>query len=237
MSRPAEADPAAFERRLDYTFRDRGLLLQALTRKSRICDGSAGETPAVGCYNERLEFLGDAVLELEVSRLLYLRHPEWDEGKLTRRRSQVVNSASLAAFARRLGLGRYLRLGRGEEKQRARQRAAVLADTFEALLAALYLDGAAGRAVVTRLVVELVELTEPDDLDAKSRLQELCQERHGVTPVYELVERSGRDHQPIFRVAVSVPGQQRLGEGRGGSLKKAEQAAAAAALKKLSCIL
>ncbi len=224
--------PARLEAALGYAFRDPDLLLRALTHKSFVNELGAPAAPASSCraHNERLEFLGDAVLELKVSELLFRRQPEWDEGGLTRMRSRVVNTRSLAAFADRLQLGRYLRLGRGEEKQGGRRRPGLLADAFEALAAALYLDGAG--VVVEGLVGELVASCGRA-ADHKSELQERLQADHGSPPVYRLVKRQGADHRPLFEVEVCDGGGRVLGTGRGSSRKSAEQAAAAAALVKI----
>ena len=217
---------------MGYRFRDQELLLKALTHKSFVNEqGAAGGGPASPqAHNERLEFLGDAVLELAVSDLLYRREPDWEEGDLTRMRSRVVNARSLAAFALKLKLGDFLRLGRGEEKQGGRQRPALLADAFEALVAALFLDG--GKNVVEKLVVELVAACQRSS-DYKSELQEYLQAAGGTPPVYRLIRREGADHRPLFEVEVGDGRGRVLGIGRGASRKKAEQAAAAAALRKL----
>ena len=224
--------PGRLETVLDYRFQDQFLLLTALTHKSFVNEqGAAGDSPASSqVHNERLEFLGDAVLELMVSDLFYRREPNWDEGELTRMRSRVVNARSLAAFALKLGLGDFLRLGRGEEKQGGRRRPALLADAFEALVAALYLDG--GGVVVERLVGELVAACQRSS-DYKSELQEYLQAASGTPPVYRLVSREGADHRPLFEVEVGDGRGRVLGVGRGASRKKAEQAAAAAALQEL----
>jgi ribonuclease-3 len=231
-SRPVP--PAELERILGYRFKKSELLLTALTHKSFVNEQSQSGTMATGPVvsdNERLEFLGDAVLELLVSELLYRREPDWEEGMLTRMRSRIVNTDALARFASDLGLGSYLRLGRGEEKQAGRRRPALLADALEALLAALYLDG--GRQVLMRLVERLVDQALTLSDDHKSALQERLQEACGKPPVYELLERRGTDHRPHFKVEVRDSRGRRLGVGRGSSRKKAEQAAAAAALEKL----
>ena len=230
MSEKVPFSSARLEAALDYRFRDPELLLQALTHKSFVNEQACG-TPAAAsarAHNERLEFLGDAVLELKVSELLYRREPEWDEGDLTRMRSRVVNTGSLAAFAGQLGLGDFLRLGRGEEKQGGRRRPALLADAFEALVAALYLDG--GEPVVEALVRDLVAASRRS-ADHKSELQERLQALSGKPPRYRLVSRQGADHRPRFEIEVSTADGRVLGIGRGASRKSAEQAAAAAALK------
>lgn len=219
------------EKNLHYSFRNRELLLQALTHKSYVNENRHREVESGTLVNnERLEFLGDAVLELRVSELLYGQYPEKPEGELSRSRSQIVNTEALGRFAAKLGLGKYLRLGRGEEGQRGRQRVSLLADAFEALLAALYLDGANDR--LQHLIEELVAQEMVSSwVDYKSQLQERLQEESGRLPVYILVERQGADHEPLFFVEVQNGYGQKLGSGSGPSLKMAEQRAAGNALK------
>ncbi len=224
--------PARLEAVLDYRFRDPELLLRALTHKSFVNEQGSASAPATAGrdHNERLEFLGDAVLELKVSELLFRRQPDWDEGRLTLMRSRVVNTGALAAFARKLQLGNYLRLGRGEEKQGGRRRTGLLADAFEALVAALYLDGAG--PVLETMVQDLVAAGRRS-ADYKSELQECLQATSGMPPVYRLVSRQGADHRPRFEIEVCDGNGQVLGRGQGGSRKNAEQAAAAAALERI----
>ncbi len=223
--------PSVLEEVIGYSFTKPELLLQALTHKSFVNENQhkRGETEIL-LDNERLEFLGDAVLELRVSERLYIRFPDKPEGELSRVRSQIVNTQALARFAVRLGLGEFLRLGRGEARSGGRQRISLLADTFEALLAALYLDGA--EKIVQNLIDELLasELASSCS-DYKSELQERLQEQGGPPPVYELTGRHGADHQPLFFIEVQDAAGCRLGTGRGTSRKAAEQKAAADALK------
>jgi len=223
--------PSAIEEILNYSFINTELLLQALTHKSFVNENRHKWGKAeVLLDNERLEFLGDAVLELRVSERLYVRFPDKPEGELSRIRSQIVNTQALARFAERLGLGEFLRLGRGEVRQGGRQRISLLADTFEALLAALYLDGA--EKVVQNLIDELLESELASSCsDYKSELQEHLQEQGGPPPVYELTGRCGADHQPLFFIEVRDASGCRLGAGSGSSRKAAEQKAAADALK------
>ena len=224
---------SGLEEILGYSFQGRDLLLQALTHKSYVNENRHKDESGGGLLdNERLEFLGDAVLELLVSEILYGQYPTKPEGELSRIRSQIVNTGALARFAGKLGLGNFLRLGRGEEGQGGRQRTSLLADAFEALLAALYLDGAT--QVLQGLVEELVT-RELDSswIDYKSQLQERLQEKSGRPPVYELVARQGADHQPLFFVKVSDDCGCLLGSGSGPSRKSAEQRAAGNALQAL----
>ncbi|MBN2808005.1 MAG: ribonuclease III [Deltaproteobacteria bacterium] len=222
---------AAFEEILQYSFCNRKLLQQALTHKSYVNENRHLEDEGDTLQdNERLEFLGDAVLELKVSKLLYAQFPDKPEGELSRARSQIVNAQALARYARSLGLGRYLRLGRGEEVQGGRQRVSLLADAFEALLAALYLDGA--EACLQQLVAELVRREMAStQVDYKTQLQERLQEKNGRPPVYALVSRRGADHKPLFFVQVQDGLGNVIGAGSGFSLKNAEQKAAADALE------
>ncbi|MCD6292931.1 MAG: ribonuclease III [Deltaproteobacteria bacterium] len=217
---------------LGYTFQDRDLLLQALTHKSFVNENRHKNEVGELLDNERLEFLGDAVLELMVSEIIYAQFLDKPEGELSRMRSQIVNTEALARFSGKLGLGDFLRLGRGESKQGGRQRISLLADTFEALLAALYLDGAT--EILHDLVLALVdrELASSRS-DYKSQLQERLQEEGGSLPVYEMVARQGADHQPLFFVEVHNEGGSLLGSGSGPSRKNAEQNAAGDALQKL----
>ena len=179
--------------------------------------------------NERLEFLGDAVLELCISEEAFRRYPTAHEGQLTRIRSQLVKEPSLANIARDLSLDRHIRLGRGEELQGGRDRDALLADAFEALLGAIFLDG--GFEAVRRTVLEVFEsqwperAMLPETKDYKSRLQEVAQELFRDRPVYVLAETSGPEHEKLFEVEVTLPGGEKF-RGSGTSVKRAEQEAA-----------
>jgi len=183
--------------------------------------------------NERLEFLGDAVLELGISEMLYERHPGAPEGELTRMRARLVSEPALAALARELGLDELLRLGRGEELQGGRTRDALLADAFEAVLGAVFLDGgyAAARAAVRAIYTD--RLPAPGEprraKDPKSRLQELTQKSFRERPVYALLCSSGPDHAKVFEVELALPDGTRL-RASGPTVKKAEQDAATKAL-------
>jgi ribonuclease-3 len=222
--------PGILEEILGYTFLEPDLLLQAITHKSFVNENYPGAGSDRMMDYERLEFLGDAVLELKVSELLYVRFPCKPEGELSRMRARIVNAEALARFSDKLGLGGFLRLGRGEARQGGRQRGSLLADSFEALLAALFLDG--GVEPIQRLVGELVELELASNwFDYKSKLQERLQGEHGQLPVYELVERCGSDHKPLFGVEVRDTNGRLLGRGRGSSRKAAEQKAAREALQ------
>ena len=222
------------ERRLGHTFRDGGLLERALTHRSHAheSEGPSGEN------YERLEFLGDALLGFAVSDWLVHDDPDAPEGVLTRRRQSVVQTGTLAAAAERLGLGEELRLGRGEDQTGGRRKTSLLADTFEAVVAALYLD--AGLDVARRFILK--ELEEPLRAtrearqargDFKTRLQERVQGQLRLTPRYRIVKTSGPPHALEFDVEVLV-GDEPVASGTGRSRKDAEQDAARRALATLS---
>lgn len=184
-------------------------------------------------HNERLEFLGDAVLDLVISQLLFRSFPQFPEGELTRIRAEVVSERALAALARPLGLGYCLRLGRGEERSGGRDKDSLLANAFEAVLGAVFLDGGfeAAEVVIERLFSHAVESSacRKAGVDHKTRLQEFFQARHGKTPEYVMLEAEGPDHQRIYSVEVRFDGTA-IGRGRGRTKKKAEQEAAREAL-------
>jgi ribonuclease III len=214
---------------LGLPVRDRQLLQQALTHSSWLHE-HPGVAPG---NNERLEFLGDAVVNLAVSQALYARHPDDDEGVLSARRAAIVSAAGLARLADRIELGRYLVLGEGETTHDGRLRPALLASTFEAIAGAIFLDlgwDAARDWVVAMAVPELDLELPPDDLKSpKSRLQEFAQQRLGTRPEYRLIEAVGPDHEKVFRVEVEVA-RETLGMGIGPSRRQAETAAAAEAI-------
>jgi ribonuclease-3 len=230
----AFAEIAELESLLGHNFRDPQRLLQALMHSSRIPERAADE-PCES--NEKLEFLGDAVLELIVSEELVREFPDWSEGQLSKSRARLVNATAISLSAQRLGIGKYLRLGRGEEKTGGRSKPALLADAYEALIAAVYLDGGleAARGFVRRSLVEGAIAVEAERLghtDHKSALQEYLQSR-GIAPgAYHVIAESGPDHQKTFRVEVRIGGQvTAMGSGR--TKKEAEQSAAIAALIQL----
>jgi ribonuclease-3 len=221
------------EARLGYTFRDPELLDRALTHRSWVAEAGL----AAGDQNERLEFLGDAVVQLVVSDLLLTRQPDATEGELSQYRSQLVRQASLAAVARDLGFGDRLRLGVGEARSGGRDKASILCAAYEAVIGAIYQE--AGLAAAREMVEHHLGPRTPGlgargwPRDAKTALQEISQERWRLLPSYELVEATGPDHDRRYRFAVWI-GDHRLGEGEGSSKKAAEQAAASAALERLS---
>jgi len=213
------------EAALAVTFIDRGLLDLALSHRSHAFE--AGGLPT----NERLEFLGDAVLGVVVTDLIYRSFPTSPEGRLAKIRAAAVNAHSLADVARGLDVGAHVRLGRGEEQSGGRDKDSILADTLEALVGAVYLDaGMAGAAdLVTRLFADLLMeiATQRESLDYKTSLQELTAAALGTLPVYDLSE-TGPDHEKRFTATVLVDGEP-LGAGTGRSKKEAEQGAAAQA--------
>ena len=218
---------SVLEDRLGHRFRDRKLLETALTHPSF---GGDHHVP----HYQRLEFLGDAVLELAVSRYLYFELPEVDEGKLTRIRAALVREESLNRAARRIGLGEFIRLSVGEERSGGREKPSILSDVMEAVLAAVYLDAGFDEAVrIIDMVLgeELRPEVLKDHLDAKSRLQELMQ-REGRMPSYDYLSMEGPPHAPVFSYRV-MDGEQELGRGSGTSKQNAQQAAARDALKRM----
>jgi ribonuclease III len=225
------SEPRAYERlegQLSHTFRDKGLLESALTHKSFLNENAGLERTD----NERLEFLGDAVLNLAVSHLLMETFPHLQEGELSIARSKIVSEQGLYDVALRLSLGEWLFLGRGEEHTGGRRKPSVLADAVEALLAAVYLDGGFGAALdVVRALLgpRLSEGERTGAIDFKTRLQERLQAQHKETPRYSLVATSGPDHEKTFQVAVSLSGQE-IARAEGKSKKEAEQRAAEKAL-------
>ncbi|MFC4765038.1 ribonuclease III [Dyella koreensis] len=211
--------------KLTYRFRDPALAQLALTHRS------AGKP-----NNERLEFLGDALLGVVVAELLYEAHPHASEGELSRLRAQLVNGQTLAVIARELELGDELKLGSGELKSGGFRRDSILADAFEALLAAIYLDSdfATCREAVRELFAERVAAIPRSSKDAKTRLQEWLQARGWPLPNYELKDSYGEDHAKTFDVSCAIIEPQPISaEGRGSSRRAAEQDAAEAVLRQL----
>lgn len=218
------------ETALDFRFRDRHLLNLALQHGS-FSPARPGDRRE---SYERLEFLGDAVLNLVVCDLLYQRFSDAPEGELAKLRARVVSEPWLARMASSLKLGRYLLLGKGEEKSGGRTRPSMLADLVEAVLGAIYVDSGFGvaHAVASRWLSEMFEELEAPGEDFKSELQELLQVREHRLPRYRISKTEGPDHAKVFVAVVEASGRA-LGEGHGASKKQAEQAAARAALDKL----
>jgi ribonuclease-3 len=219
---------APLEKAIGYCFRDRQLLEVALTHRSR-----TNEVSSAIPDNQRFEFFGDAILQFLVSRELFLRFPELREGDLSRMRSSLVDEANLYKLALTVDLGGALRLGKGEERSGGRIKKSLLADAFEALVAAVYLDGGlqpAQRLVKRHFGALLKNMSGAAvSRDYKTELQELAQARFGSVPRYDLIDAAGPDHAREYRVAVILNGEI-AGTGEGRSKKLAEQAAAAEAL-------
>jgi ribonuclease-3 len=224
-------DLPAFQQRLAYQFRHADLLQLALTHPS-----IAHEQDSSAPHNQRLEYLGDAILSAVLSQHLYDKFPVADEGRLTKSRAKLVNSRSLAARARAIGLGAYLILSRGEENTGGRSRPSILADAFEALLGAIFLDGgfpAARDFILREFAAEFAELDFPEAIEnPKGELQEILQARSSAAPIYHTISAAGPDHDRNFICAVLHEGVE-LAQGSGKSKKEAESDAALAALKKL----
>ena len=222
------------ERSLGYRFARPELLGRALVHRSWAHDQSPPEPD-----NERLEFLGDAVLGLVIAEYFVREFPEVDEGRLTRARAMMVRAESLSRHARALGLGTHLLLGRGEVEQGGRDKDSILSDAFEAVLGAVYQDGGleAVRSVILRLMAESLARRDRDGgpwspRNPRTELQELLQHQRRGTPTYAVVGRTGPDHAPKF-VAQTRSGEQVLGEGEGSSKREAYESAARAALEVL----
>lgn len=221
---------AALAERFGYPFRALALLQRAMIHSSYAFEQGSG----AAIDNERLEFLGDAVLDLAVGHLLYATYPEMREGELTRLRAALVNESHLAVMARQFDLGAHLLLGRGEEASAGREKPSILSSAYEAILGAIYEDGGfeAAMACVRSHFTPWLEARHQQLLqaDAKSTLQEVLQERYAEAPVYVLDEAAGPDHAKQFTVSVRFRGQV-LGSGTARSKKEAEQQAAAVALQ------
>jgi ribonuclease III len=226
-----ERDLRALAERLGHPFGDIGLLDRALTHTSCANEDLSGETH----HNEPFEFLGDAILGFVVADRLHRRDPEGDEGHKTRARAAVVSAASLAQHAAALGLPELLVLGRGEEKTGGRRKKALWSDAFEAVVAALYLDGgleAVDRFVGAQLGTEIESGAAYSPRDYKSALQEVLQGRSEPVPQYEILEEIGPAHRRRFRVACRIQGRT-VSEGEGHSKKEGQQEAARRALEAL----
>ena len=222
---------AQFETILNYRFTNLRLLQKALIHSSY-----AFEQAQAGKNNERLEFVGDAVLDLVVGHLLYSRFPKMREGELTRLRAALVNESHLATMAKKIKLGRFISLGKGEDSSKGRHKSSILSCAYEAVLGAIFEDGGYGVAAqfIEKSFIPVIE-TEKENLlmgDAKSRLQEILQERYNEGPKYVVDSEEGPSHQKIFTISVFYK-TNILGTGQAGSKKEAEQRAAALAIKRL----
>ncbi len=219
------------EEKIGYRFTDKNLLLTALTHSSY-----ANEHSAWGCESyERLEFLGDSILGAVTANYLFRHEPRLPEGRMTRLRAELVCETALHKVALSLGLGSYMRLGRGEENTGGRERASILADMVESIIAALYLDSGideARRFVMEKVLADVVITEDHRSADYKTELQELVQQRPSRHISYELVDESGPDHDKRFVFTVSIDGTV-AGKGEGRTKKEAEQMAARMALEAL----
>ncbi|PIR21066.1 MAG: ribonuclease III [Deltaproteobacteria bacterium CG11_big_fil_rev_8_21_14_0_20_47_16] len=220
------------EKKLSFKFSDRLHLKRALTHRSYANENRLAPTD----HNERYEFLGDAVLELSISHLLMKHFSDHSEGELSKLRASIVNETQLAEIARGLDLGQFLYLGKGEDQTGGRDKPSLLADAFEAILGAMYLDRGWEKAfaMVTRYYKPVLEAVSAGDYikDFKTQLQEEAQSRFHAIPKYRLVKETGPDHQKVFEINLYI-GEELYGVGTGMSKKAAEQEAAKEALTKL----
>ncbi len=226
VARPdEEAPPAALEKALGITIKNKKLLLQALTHTSYAAEHGTGN----GEDYERLEFLGDGILNMVTTAFLYQRYPDADEGRMSALKSHLVSQPSLVSWAKPLHLGRYLLVSKGENRTGGRDRPSMLADVLEAVIAAVYLDQ--GLPTAERLITRWLAGKRVKLSDYKSKMQEVVQKEHRIQPDYRTVGESGPQHEKIFEVEVRVKGKT-LGRGAGKTKKEAEQQAARDALRK-----
>ena len=225
-------DFSAFAAKLGLSFKNLDLLVEALTHRSYLNE----HREYTGSHNERLEFLGDAVLELAVTDFLFKEFSAKPEGELTSYRAALVNTVSLAETSQALGVNEYLLLSKGEAKDTGRARDVILADAFEAIIGAVYLDSgyAAAEAFIAKNLYGKIDevIAKGSYQDAKSRFQESAQEKRGITPAYETLSEIGPDHDKRFTVGVYI-GTEEIARGEGKSKQEAEQAAAEAGLSKM----
>jgi len=224
-------DFSNFEKKIGIIFKDKNLLKQAFTHRSYLNERPSWHLP----HNERLEFLGDAVLELITTEYLYIKFPEKPEGELTNLRAALVNSETLAKVGRELEMGNYLFLSKGEKKDTGKARQYILANAFEAFIGAAYLDNGyeAARVFIEKYLLCLTESILKNNLwrDSKSYFQEKAQEINGVTPCYKVLREWGPDHNKNFEIGVFLK-EELVAKGEGLSKQEAEQMAATEALKK-----
>jgi ribonuclease-3 len=223
-------DFSIFEKKIGVNFKNKDLLTQAFTHRSYL-----NENPDFKLdHNERLEFLGDAVMELIVTEHLYKEHPEKSEGELTNWRAALVNAKMLTSVAEEIGFNDFLLLSRGEAKEEGKARAYILANTFEALLGAIYLDAgycATDEFLQKCLMTKLKQIIKSGAYkDSKSKFQEASQEQKGITPSYKVIKETGPDHNKNFVVGVFL-GDELIAQGEGSSKQEAEEAAAREALE------
>lgn len=222
---------STIETKLGYTFRDRSLLTLAFVHRSFI-----NENRMVTQHNERLEFLGDAVLGMLVSDYLYCYLPSTAEGQLSYLRSRLVEASSCVGYVQSLSIASYILLGKGERMNDGRGRESILADLFEAIIGAIYLDGgleAAKDFLFRNFTPQIESILKTPLRNWKALLQDYCQKNYQQTPIYHVLQASGPDHSKIFEISVLV-NEQELGRGKGASKKEAQQAAAAAAISQFN---
>jgi len=224
-------DFKTFAIKLGVSFNNLDLLIEALTHRSYLNEHREYE----GSHNERLEFLGDAVLELAATDFLYKKYPAKPEGELTSYRAALVNTVSLAESAQKLDINDFLQLSKGESKDTGRARDVILADAFEAIIGAVYLDQgfAAAESFIAKNLFGKIDdiIAKRSYQDAKSRFQEVAQEKRGITPIYETLSEVGPDHDKRFTVGVFI-GKEEVARGEGQSKQEAEQSSAQAGLDK-----
>jgi len=225
-------DFSAFAKHLGVSFKDINALAEALTHRSYLNE----HREYAGGHNERLEFLGDAVLELAITDFLFKKFPVVAEGELTAYRAALVNTISLSESAQELGVNDYLLLSKGESKDTGRARDVILADAFEAIIGAIYLDAgyASAEAFIAKNLYGKIDdvIAKRSYQDAKSRFQEAAQEKRGTTPRYETLSDVGPDHAKLFTVGLFI-GSEEIARGEGASKQEAEQSAAESGLKKM----
>lgn len=218
------------EKIIGYTFKSRSLLIMAFVHRSYV-----NEHRDVSQHNERLEFLGDSILELLVSEYLYRALPETPEGELSNIRAKLVEASACISYIQKLDLEKFLLLGKGERMNSGRGRESILADLFEALIGAIYLDGglnAASHFIFTNFGKEIDATLQAPQKNSKAELQDVCQKHFQRPPEYVVLEELGPDHDKMFQIGVYI-NESEIGRGRGSSKKEAQQAAASAALKVL----
>jgi len=223
-------DFSIFEKKIGLSFKNKDILMQAFAHRSYL-----NENPNFKLdHNERLEFLGDAVMELIVTEHLYKEYPEKSEGELTNWRAALVNAKMLTSVAEEIGFNEFLLLSKGESKEGGKARAYILANTFEALLGAIYLDlgyNATDEFIKKYLMVKLDKIIKTGSYkDSKSRFQEEAQDKKGITPSYKVIKETGPDHNKNFVVGVFL-GDEQIAEGNGSSKQEAEESAAKAGLE------
>ncbi|MDD5068914.1 MAG: ribonuclease III [Candidatus Pacebacteria bacterium] len=223
-------DLGVFEKKIGVTFQNKELLKQAFIHRSYLNENRSLKM----AHNERLEFLGDAVLELIVTEYLYHKYPDNQEGDLTSYRASLVNAVTLSGVAESLGFNDYLLLSKGEARDTGRARQSILADTMESVIGAIYIDQGyeVAKQFISENIFGLIDsiVAQGAWIDAKSRFQELAQEKTGVTPAYKTIRESGPDHDKHFLIGVYL-NEACLAEGEGKSKQEAEQKAAEGALK------